>query len=237
MRGARIGCWAVSVSLLSPVAAAAPSWRNNPRGYDADDPLADPQWHSRERRYQIATGVFAGLGAGALISFIAVNAAHPHALCEDCFDDGSEAYARGVARDRAYDRAIVGLGVAAGVSMLGLVIAGTGWDLHRERAVRYAPILRRQDVRNAAWWQRRELRLTRGMRATAALAGIFGISSMIVWPYHAEAHTGGPAAIGASLSALGGVSLIAFVALAAARWRDGVRAKITLSAGGLTVRF
>lgn len=235
MRIVRSACVAVSLSLLSPVAAAGPSWRHNPRGYDADDPLADPRWHARERQYQIATGVFGGLGAGALISFIAVNGAHPHVICDDC----PEADARGLARDRAYDRAIVGLGVAAGVAMLGLVIAGTGYDRHRERGVRYEPIIRRRDVRGDAWWQRRDLRLTRGMRATAALAGIFGISSMIVWPYHAEAHTGGPFVAGLSLSVLGGINLVAFVALAVARRRDRPVVKVTpeVRAGGLAFRF
>lgn len=220
-----------------PAAASGPAgapYSGEPGG----DPLEDPGWHRRERALRITTGVFAGLSAAALAPSVIIPLARPY---DGCYGGDCKVNTPMSRRDHTYDEALIGLGVAAGLSMLGLVISGGMYDRHLDRAVLYRPPpegYRLAELRAASGWYARDRRLTRGMRATAALAGISGGTGWICWSIIGGDGPGlYAAAIGLSL--FGGVNLVAFGAQAMVRrhHRRKLAAWPQLGAGGLTIQF
>lgn len=236
-------CLAAVVSLLPASVHAAPVAAPVPTGarYSAErggDPLQDPVWYEHERALRITTGVFAGLSAATLVPSVLIPLARPYDGCDGGDCKFNTPMSR---RDHMYDEALIGLGVAAGLSMLGLVISGGMYDRHLDRAVLYRPTPDASplaDLRADPDWYARDRRLTRGMRVTAALAGISGGVGWICWGI---LEGDGPGLYGAALglSLFSGVNLVAFGAQAVVRRKH--RRKLAtwpqLGAGGLTFQF
>lgn len=206
------------------------------------DPLEDPRWQKHRRTYRTTTVVFAGLSAGLLLSSGILVLARPYDGCSDCSSYGDIPPSP---RDHRYDRAQIGLGVVTAFSVLGLLLSASIYGRHLERAVptRYwpAPILRSStDPRADPAWRMRDRRLTRGIRGTAAVAGITGVAASIMLSAPFRGYEIPLSLTGAlPAAALSLVNLIALAALAGARrqHRLQIAAWPRLGAGGLTMRF
>lgn len=203
-------------------------------------PLEDPRWQKDRRVYRNVTAGFAGLSAGLLLSFIILPRARPY---DGCYGDCRESTPKSE-RDHRYDRAEIRVGVAAGFAVLGLVISGILYERHLNRAVPTgygpAPTLRLlTDPRGDPAWRRKDRRLTRGIRATAVLAGIGGVAAAGVLPLARANFDSGFYYAAVYPLVLGVVSLIALGAQAAVRHkhRRQIPAWPRLGVGGLMLRF
>jgi len=132
--------------------------------------------------------------------------------------------------------------VASGV--LGLIISASLYERHLNRAVPTGlgptPTWRLvTDPRGDPDWRRIDRRLTRGIRATAVLAGMGGATAAILWPIYRYDDSGINFTAGIPSAVLSVVSLIALGAQAAVRrkHRREIPAWPRLGVGGLMLRF
>ncbi len=220
----------------SAVGAAEAARAADTGGY----PLEDPKWQKDRRVYRNVTAGFAGLSAGLLLSFVIFPLARPY---DGCYGDCQEQTPLSE-RDHRYDRAEIRLGVAAGFAVLGLIISASLYERHLNRAVPTglgpAPTWRLvTDPRGDPAWRRKDRRLTRGIRATAVLAGIGGAAAATIWSRYRFGDSGIEFTAGLPLAVLSVVSMIALGAQAAARRRHRrqIPAWPRLGVGGLMLRF
>lgn len=238
MWGLRAGCGVVAAALFVNVAAAAPMQAPSGARYSAElggDPLQDPAWHENARSLQITTGVFGAVAGASLVSFVGVSLA-PSNGCSDCPGPISQP----TRADHMRAEAAAGLGVVFGLSLLGLIISGAMYDRHLDRGVlwrprpEFAPLA---DVRADQRWFTRDRRLTRGMRLTAAFAGIGGGAGTVCWVLLGDG--GGLFGAALGLTLFSGVNLVALAVQAKVRQkhRRGLVGWPPLAAGGLTFQF